>query len=83
MYRILLILAEMQKKLQKTAISFFPNKIFSCGCVRFYTHEATTCRKEQFKINKTPAKHCDIFREKCNESARVRTHDLVSPRQTH
>ena len=32
---------------------------------------------------KTPAKHRDIFRSKCNASARFRTHDLVSARQTH
>ena len=40
------------------------------------------CLKQQ-ENNKTPAKHRDIFRSKCNASARVRTHDLVSVRQTH
>ena len=34
-------------------------------------------------LNKTPAKHWDVFRWKCNASSLVRTHDLVSSRQTH
>ena len=35
-------------------------------------------------VNKTPAKHRDIFRcKKCNAPARVRKHDLVPGRQTH
>ena len=33
--------------------------------------------------NKTPATHRDIFRQKLNASAQVRTHDLVSVRRTH
>ena len=36
-----------------------------------------------FNNNKTPAMHRDIFRyKKCNAPARIRTHDLVTGRQT-
>ena len=60
----------------------------------FIVHFRTNCRVggllnlkmkdvREARPNKTHAKHRDIFRQKYNASARVRTHDLVSARQTH